>query len=61
MIFNRYLEGYTTKEIKYNLEKHSINTRRENDHWSPGSIQVILKNPSYTRNETFTDKKTGQV
>ena len=61
MIFNLYIEGYPTKEIKNYLEKNNVKTRRGNDHWSLGSIQVILKNRSYTGSETFTDKKTGQV
>ena len=61
MIYNLYGEGYTTKEIKNYLEKKKVKTRRGNDIWSLGSLQVILRNSSYTGIETFKDKKTGQV
>ena len=61
MIYNLYVEEYSTKEIKKYLEKKGVKTRRGNENWSLGSIQVILRNPSYTGIETFKDKKTGQV
>ena len=49
--------GKALKDIKSNLERNQIKTRRENEKWSMGSLQVILKNQTYLGFDHFTDKK----
>ena len=58
-IHTEYSKGTPLKEIKALLEKNQIKTRRENEKWSMGSLQVILKNQTYLGFDHFTDKKTN--
>ena len=57
-IYAEYSMGKALKDIKSNLERNQIKTRRENEKWSMGSLQVILKNQTYLGFDRFTDKKT---
>ena len=56
-IYAEYSMGKALKDIKSNLERNQIKTRRENEKWSMGSLQVILKNQTYLGFDHFTDKK----
>ena len=58
-IFNEYSQGTTLKEIKLQLERNGIKTRRGNVYWSLGSLQVILRNEIYIGVDVFVDKKTN--
>jgi site-specific DNA recombinase len=46
-IYAEYSMGKALKDIKSHLERNQIKTRRENEKWSMGSLQVILKNQTY--------------
>ena len=59
LVFTKYSNGISLKEIKSFLESRNVKTRRGNDHWSLGSLQVMLRNDSYIGIDTFVDKKTG--
>jgi hypothetical protein len=59
MIFKKYSEGVSIKEIKKQLEVDEVKTRRGNKHWSLGSIQLMLRNDTYIGVDDFTDKKSG--
>jgi DNA invertase Pin-like site-specific DNA recombinase len=58
-IYAEYSMGKALKDIKSHLERNQIKTRRENEKWSMGSLQVILKNQTYLGFDHFTDKKTN--
>ena len=58
-IYAEYSLGKALKDIKSHLERNQIKTRRENEKWSMGSLQVILKNQTYLGFDRFTDKKTN--
>jgi DNA invertase Pin-like site-specific DNA recombinase len=58
-IFNEYSQGTTLKEIKLQLERNGVKTRRGNLYWSLGSLQVILRNEIYIGVDVFVDKKTN--
>jgi len=60
-IYESYLNGWSSKEIKQHLEENKIKTRRGNTHWSLGSIQLILRNKSYLGDMTFYEKKTKKT
>jgi DNA invertase Pin-like site-specific DNA recombinase len=57
-IFSQYSKGISMKEIKNELEKHGITTRRKNTQWSMGSLQSILRNKIYLGFDQYVDKKT---
>ncbi len=57
-IFSEYSKGISLKEIKNELEKNGIKTRRENQKWSMGSLQSILRNKIYLGFDQYVDKKT---
>ena len=58
-IYQEYSKGKSLKDIKSVLEKNEIKTRRGNELWSMGSLQVILKNEIYTGQQKYRDKKTN--
>jgi hypothetical protein len=58
-IFNEYSQEKTLKEIKLQLERNGVKTRRGNVYWSLGSLQVILRNEIYIGVDVFVDKKTN--
>jgi site-specific DNA recombinase len=58
-IYTEYINGVSCKEIKKSLEDNKVQTRRGNDNWSLGSIQLILRNNTYLGIDQFRDKKTG--
>jgi len=58
LIFAEYAKGKSLKEIKSIIEKNGIRTRRGNEFWSMGSLQVIIKNETYLGIDQFVDKKT---
>ncbi len=60
-IYQMYSEGFSVKEIKHFLELNHVKTRRDNNHWSLGSIQLILRNDTYIGIDEFTDKKSGMT
>jgi DNA invertase Pin-like site-specific DNA recombinase len=60
-IYESYLNGWSSKEIKHHLEENKIKTRRGNSHWSLGSIQLILRNKSYLGEMRFYEKKTKKT
>jgi site-specific DNA recombinase len=57
-IYSEYSKGTPLKEVKSVLEKNGIQTRRRNDLWSMGSLQVILRNEIYQGYDLFVDKKS---
>jgi hypothetical protein len=52
------LEGTSVKEIKKRLESEGIKTRRGNNHWSLGSLQLMLRNDTYIGIDEYYDKKS---
>ena len=58
-IYKWYHEGLTVKGIKQRLESEGIKTRRGNDHWSMGSLQLMLRNDTYIGIDEYYDKKSG--
>ena len=60
-IYESYLIGRSSKEIKQHLEENQIKTRRGNSNWSLGSIQLILRNKSYLGDVTFFEKKSKKT
>ena len=58
-IYSEYINGLSCKEIKKNLEDNHVLTRRGNENWSLGSIQLILRNNTYLGLDQYRDKKTG--
>ena len=60
-IFTEYSKKTSLKDIKSVLHQNGIKTRRGNDLWSLGSLQVMLRNEIYIGNEVFVDKKSKIV
>ena len=58
-IYRWYHEGLTVKGIKQRLESGGIKTRRGNNHWSLGTIQLMLRNDTYIGIDEYYDKKSG--
>ncbi len=58
-IYTEYINGTSCKEIKKALEENKVRTRRGNENWSLGSIQLILRNNTYLGIDQYRDKKTG--
>ncbi len=58
-IYSEYINGSSCKEIKSKLEENNVRTRRGNENWSLGSIQLILRNNTYLGIDQYRDKKTG--
>lgn len=60
-IYEWYSSGKSTEWIKSSLDKAGVQTRREKNLWSLGSIQKLLQNTHPTGNYTYVDSKTGEV
>lgn len=60
-MFDWYCHGVAVKEIQYRLSRHGVMTRRGNQQWSLGSIQLILRNPVYAGYFDYTDKMLGET
>ncbi len=59
-IFDRYQKGTSVADIKSELDRNGVVTRRGNRTWSLGSIQAILKNEHYVGRYTYTDSKSEE-
>ena len=59
LVFKLYSEGVNVKGIKKQLELEGVKTRRGNEFWSLGTIQLMLRNDTYIGIDEFHDKKTG--
>ena len=56
-----YRDGYSTEQIKDELLKNGVITRRGNAVWSLGSINALLGNTHYDGYWYYTDKKSEEV
>jgi len=59
-IFDRYDKGTSVADIKSELDRNGIETRRKKGTWSIGSIQAILKNEHYVGRYVYTDSKSEE-
>jgi DNA invertase Pin-like site-specific DNA recombinase len=60
-IFESYKNGDSIDEIRTQLLKSGVVTRRGNPVWSHGSIDKLLTNTHYEGYYTYTDKKSGDT
>lgn len=60
-IFESYKNGDSIDEIRTQLLKNGVVTRRGNPVWSHGSIDKLLTNTHYEGYYTYTDKKSGDT
>lgn len=60
-IYQMYGDGYTVNEIRDELMKNAVMTRRDNAIWSLGSISALLKNTHYDGYWYYTDKISEQT
>jgi len=60
-IFEQYSSGQSVRQIKSDLLKNGVNTRRNKTVWSHGSIEKLLTNTHYGGYYVVTDHKTGEV
>ena len=60
-IFESYQNGDSIDEIRTQLLKSGVVTRRGNPVWSHGSIDKLLTNTHYEGYYTYTDKKSGDT
>jgi DNA invertase Pin-like site-specific DNA recombinase len=60
-VYESYLNGWSTTEIKQHLEENNVKTRRGNSHWSLGSLQLMLRNKSYLGDVSFFEKKSKKT
>lgn len=60
-IFESYRNGNSIDEIRTQLLKNGVVTRRGNPVWSHGSIDKLLTNTHYEGYYTYTDKKSGDT
>ena len=60
-IFQMYLDGSSVDQIRNELMKSGISTRRGNKVWSHGSINALLGNTHYGGYYKMTDKKSGET
>jgi DNA invertase Pin-like site-specific DNA recombinase len=56
-VFDQYAKRIPMKSIKAELERNKVNTRRGNDAWTIGSLQLMLRNKVYTGVDEYYDKK----
>jgi DNA invertase Pin-like site-specific DNA recombinase len=56
-VFDQYAKRIPMKSIKSELERNKVKTRRGNDAWTMGSLQLMLRNKVYTGVDEFYDKK----
>jgi hypothetical protein len=59
-IYDRYHKGTSVADIKSELDRNGVETRRKKGAWSLGSIQAILKNEHYVGRYVYTDSKTEE-
>ena len=59
-IFGRYHKGVSVADIKSELDRNGVATRREKGTWSLGSIQAILKHEHYVGRYVYTDSKSDE-
>ena len=60
-IFECYKNGDSIDDIRTQLLKNGVVTRRGNPVWSHGSIDKLLTNTHYEGYYTYTDKKSGDT
>jgi len=60
-IFEQYSSGKSVREIKLDLLKSGVKTRRNKSVWSHGSIEKLLTNTHYGGYYVVTDHKSGEV
>ncbi len=60
-VYQLSLEGIPAHQIKTDLEKNGILTRRKSKSWSMGSIQKILRNEMYLGEYNYHDKKLDET
>ena len=60
-IFKEYSNGVSLNNIRKELFKNGVKSRRGNVNWSLGSLQRLFKNTHYNGYYTMTDKKSGEV
>jgi len=60
-VYESYLNGWSSTEIKQHLEENNVKTRRGNSHWSLGSLQLMLRNKSYLGDVSFFEKKSKKT
>ena len=59
-VFDRYHKGTSVADIKSELDRNGVETRRKKGTWSIGSIQAILKNQHYVGRYIYTDSKSEE-
>lgn len=59
-IFARYHKGVSVADIKSELDRNGVETRRKKGTWSLGSIQAILQNEHYVGRYVYTDSKSDE-
>jgi hypothetical protein len=55
--FEQYAKRIPMKTIKFELERNKVKTRRGNDTWTMGTLQIMLRNKVYTGVDDYYDKK----
>ena len=60
-IFNWYSSGHSLQEIKDDLMKNGVLTRRGKPIWSLGSLDKLLQNTHYDGYWYYTDKKSNRT
>ena len=60
-IFEQFSLGKSIREIKMDLLKNGVKTRRDKSVWSHGSIEKLLTNTHYGGFYVVTDHKSGEV
>lgn len=60
-IFEWYADGFSILQIRNELLKSGVATKRGNAIWSLGSIVALLDNTHYVGHYTYKDKKEGNV
>ncbi len=56
-VFDQYAKRIPMKSIKAELERNKVKTRRGNDAWTMGTLQIMLRNKVYTGVDEYYDKK----
>ena len=59
-IYDLYHKGTSTADIKSELDRNGVVTRRGKGTWSLGSIQAILRNQHYAGRYVYTDSKSDE-
>lgn len=61
LIHQMYKDGHSIDEIRNELMRNGVVTRRNNPVWSHGSINSLLKNTHYDGYWMFEDSKSGEI